>query len=89
MYIYLLHFHNPIHPNRTTQHYLGFAKDLDERIREHRRGRGSRLTQVAYERNITFTVAEVWQGDRTLERLIKRQKNSRRFCPICNRQILS
>ena len=85
MYVYLLHFNKPINPNRSTQHYLGFAKDLDERIREHRWGKGSRLTQVAYERDITFKVAEVWKGDRSFERQMKRQKNSRRFCPICNR----
>jgi predicted GIY-YIG superfamily endonuclease len=37
MYVYLLHFNKPINPNRPTQHYLGFTKDLDERIREHRK----------------------------------------------------
>ncbi|MCP6760014.1 MAG: endonuclease [Fischerella sp. CENA71] len=32
MYVYLLHFHKLINPNRPAQHYLGFAKELDERI---------------------------------------------------------
>lgn len=50
----------------------------------HRLGRGARLCEVAKERGITFKVAEVWMGDRSLERQLKRQKNSRRFCPICN-----
>ncbi len=83
MYVYLLHFNKPINPNRPTQHYLGFTKDLDERIREHRKGKGARLTQVALEQEISFKVAEVWRGDRSLEKQLKRQKNHRRFCPIC------
>lgn len=29
------------------------------------------------------TLAEVWFGDRRLERQLKRQKNSPKFCPIC------
>jgi len=82
--VYLLHFNRRINPTRPTQHYLGYAKDLDERIREHRLGRGARLCQVAKERGITFRLAEVWIGDRCLERTLKRQKNSRRFCPICH-----
>ncbi|HAZ43002.1 MAG TPA: endonuclease [Cyanobacteria bacterium UBA11369] len=91
--VYLLHFNQRINPNRPTQHYLGYAKDLDQRIRNHRLGRGARLCEVAKERGITFKVAEVWSGVReaccfatyrSLERQLKRQKNSRRFCPICN-----
>lgn len=58
MWVYLLHFHAPISPSRTTQHYLGWTLDLDDRIWKHRRGRGSRLCQVALERGIKFTVAE-------------------------------
>ncbi|MGB7890943.1 MAG: hypothetical protein WCF82_03320, partial [Microcoleus sp.] len=66
--------------------------DLDERIRNHRWDRGARLCEdrgarlcgVAKKRGITFKVAEVWSGDRSLERQLKRQKNSRRFCPMCN-----
>lgn len=84
--VYLLHFNQRINPTRPAQHYLGSAKELDIRLREHRLGKGSRLCQVAKEREITFRVAEVWQGDKSLERQLKRQKNSRRFCPICNAQ---
>lgn len=57
---------------------------MEERICNHRRDRGARLSAVAKERGITFKVAEVWSGDRSLEPQLKRQKNSRRFCPICN-----
>jgi predicted GIY-YIG superfamily endonuclease len=82
--VYLLHFNQRINPSRLTQHYLGYTNDFEERICHHRRDRGARVCAVAKERGITFKVAEVWSGDRSLERQLKRQKNSRRFCPICN-----
>lgn len=83
--IYLLHFRQPISARHTCQHYLGYTTDLDERIRDHRRGKGSRLCAVAREKEISFTVAEVLPGDRHTERQLKAQKNTRRYCPICNR----
>ncbi|MCU0547272.1 MAG: hypothetical protein MUE44_34795 [Oscillatoriaceae cyanobacterium Prado104] len=82
-YVYLLHFSKPITPGRPAQHYLGWASDLDDRIRKHRNGKGSRLCQVAKERGISFELAEVWKGDRALERKLKQNKNSPKICPIC------
>lgn len=82
-YVYILHFKRPISPNHTTQHYTGFAVDIDQRIREHRKGKGSRLCTVAKERQIPFVLAELLLGERSLERQIKRQKNGKKFCPIC------
>ncbi|MGL5064718.1 MAG: hypothetical protein ACRC62_32445 [Microcoleus sp.] len=83
--VYLLHFSRPINPSRPAQHYLGWSNDLDKRLRKHRKGTGSRLCAVARERGITFVLAEVWAGGRALESRLKRQHNSRKFCPICNR----
>ena len=83
-YVYLLHFDRPIAPGRhTTQHYIGFAADLAARIQEHSTGHGARLTQVAMERGIRFTVARLWWGDRGLERRLKERKDAPRLCPIC------
>lgn len=82
--VYLLHFHQPISPNHTAQHYLGFAYDLERRIQQHRQGRGARLCEVAAERGIDFTLARVWIGDRCLERQLKRRKSSPRLCPFCS-----
>lgn len=82
--VYLIHFHEPIAPGRhTCQHYLGSAKHLRDRIAEHRAGRGARLTQVAIERGIAFTVVRTWEGGRHLERQLKNRKNGFRLCPIC------
>lgn len=80
--VYLLHFDRPISPKHTCQHYIGSAEDLETRIAEHRAGRGARLTQVAAQRGIQFTVVRTWPGGRTLERKLKDQ-HGRRLCPIC------
>jgi predicted GIY-YIG superfamily endonuclease len=84
MQVYLLHFQSPISPSHTTQHYIGWAEDLESRITAHRNGRGARLCQVAKERGISFTVVRTWQGDRKLERQLKNRKNAPRLCPVCN-----
>lgn len=82
MAVYLLHFEQKLHH---AQHYLGSSDKLDERIEKHRKGSGARLVRVFAEREIGFTVARTWpDGDRGLERALKRQKNGPRLCPICN-----
>jgi len=78
--VYLIHFDEPYEHAR---HYIGFSKNFNKRMLEHAAGTGSRLMQVVTEAGITWRVAEVWYGDRYLERRFKRQKNSARFCPIC------
>ena len=86
MTVYLLHFAQPIAPGRhTAQHYLGFTDDLEQRLADHRAGRGARLTEVAKERGIPFYVVGLWPGGRDVESALKRQHNGRRLCPICNR----
>ncbi|MBE9178628.1 endonuclease [Oculatella sp. LEGE 06141] len=81
---YLLHFDRPISDRHTAQHYLGYSDNIENRITQHERGHGSRLCQVAKERDIGFIVAREWIGDRSLERQLKRQKNTPRLCWICN-----
>lgn len=83
--VYLLHFSDPIAPGRhTARHYLGFADDLGPRVNAHRHGHGARFTEVARERGLTFIVARTWDGDRKLERQLKRRKCGPKLCPICN-----
>jgi predicted GIY-YIG superfamily endonuclease len=81
--VYLLHFDSPISENHTTQHYIGYADDVNARIKEHKAGHGARLTQVANERGIGFEVVRIWEGDRKYERQLKNRKNAPRLCPIC------
>ncbi len=88
MYVYLLHFSRPINPTRPARHYLGSTIDIDERLRQHRKGQGSRLCEVAKERGISFQLAELFiDADyRQLERTFKRRRNHPKLCPICSKQ---
>jgi predicted GIY-YIG superfamily endonuclease len=79
--VYLLHFAEKLHH---AQHYLGSADDLEARLACHRSGNGARLMEVINEHGIPWQLARTWPGDRTLERRLKRRKEGRRLCPICN-----
>jgi predicted GIY-YIG superfamily endonuclease len=82
--VYLLHFNSPISDKHTSQHYIGWAKDLSKRLEHHRSGTGSRFCAIAAERNISFIVSATWEDqDKNFERLLKNRKNAKRLCPIC------
>jgi hypothetical protein len=81
--VYLEHLDQPLCHAR---HYLGWTAEEtpDARHRQHVRGVGARMLQVANERGITYGVARTWPGARDLERRLKGQHNSPRLCPICS-----
>ncbi len=79
--IYLLHLDRKVADH--AGHYLGWSRDLDQRLAAHRKGTGARLMEVCAERGINFTLARTWNGDRHLERKLKRRKAAPRLCPIC------
>ncbi|SRR5260370_893601 len=85
--IYLLHFNEAIgpdgNPRNQAMHYTGWARSLDARLYYHARGKGARLTQVAVERGIGWTLARTWCGTRSKERELKNQGGASRRCPIC------
>ena len=87
---YLLHFSEPIPRDQRgmVQHYLGSAKNLSKRIREHESGTraAGRLPQVFKERGIGFVVARTWTGGRDVERKLKNRKNAPRLCTVCRQQ---
>jgi hypothetical protein len=64
------------------KHYTGFTTDLEERLEDHRAGRGARLTQVLAERGIGWVLADVHPGNQDIERLLKQHSATRR-CPVC------
>ena len=79
--VYLLHFDRSY---RHALHYIGFTQNLDQRLADHRAGRGSPLIAAAIADGIDFQLAAIWEGDRHDERRLHRQKNTRaRLCPIC------
>ena len=85
--VYLIHFNQPIgnpdNPRGQAQHYLGYTDDLESRLAAHRAGNGARLMEVLRERGIEWELVRTWEGGRDLERKLKNQHNSPRFCPIC------
>jgi predicted GIY-YIG superfamily endonuclease len=88
--VYLLHFSAPLDnaENRRAlaSHYIGWAVDLDSRLRQHRAGRGAAITRAAVERGIAFEVVATWPGDWLLERRLKALKATPRLCPICGKR---
>jgi predicted GIY-YIG superfamily endonuclease len=81
MSVYILHLQTPL---KHAHHYVGFAKNVDERIAHHRNGTGARFTQVCNELGITYEVARVFKGKgRNFERKLKNTNNTKRYCPIC------
>lgn len=81
--LYLLHFAPPY---KHARHYLGYAVDIDRRVREHLAcgGRSSPLVRAAIGVGSTVTVARIFAGaDRRRERSIKRAGGLGRSCPIC------
>jgi len=86
--VYLIHFDRPIgdldNPLGQAQHYLGFTEDLEARLEVHRTGNGSAIMAAVKDQGVGWQLVRTWPGDRSLERKLKAQHNSRRFCPICN-----
>jgi len=78
--IYLLHLDKPL---RHAKHYIGLADDLAARLERHTEGHGARMLAVCRERGITWRCVRTWQGDRKLERWLKRKKAAPTLCPVC------
>jgi predicted GIY-YIG superfamily endonuclease len=78
--VYLLHFDQPY---QHAQHYLGYTDDIDQRMATHRAGNGARLMEVIGQAGINWRLARTWEGDKELERQLKRRHNSPQLCPIC------
>jgi len=78
---YLIHLDRPL---AHASHYVGFSNNILRRLLEHRSGVGSPLLRACNDYGISWRVVRVWADGRGRERAIKRQKNSPRFCPVCN-----
>jgi predicted GIY-YIG superfamily endonuclease len=81
-HVYLIHFEERLHH---AGHYLGYSKMLTVRIWLHKINQGAKLIQAVNKAGIEWRVVRTWTVDsQELERLLKNQKNSPRYCPICN-----
>lgn len=79
--VYLIHFDQAL---AHAMHYLGYTKNLEERLQLHRAGRGARLMEVITQKGIPWKVVRTWPGGRDLERRLKQRGGHARICPICN-----
>jgi hypothetical protein len=68
---------------RQIQHW---TQNLPARLALHTEGRGARLVEVVLAQGIGFVLARTWDGDRFLERALKRRRMAPRYCPICRQQ---
>lgn len=81
MAVYLIHFDRKL---RHAQHYLGFADDVDKRLKRHRSNRGARLLAACNRLGIEWKCVRRWdEGDRAFERKLKGLKNAKSLCPVC------
>jgi hypothetical protein len=78
--VYLLHFDAPFGHAR---HYTGWASDLYGRLAHHGGPGGANLLQHVAKAGIGWQLARTWDGDRYLERRLKRRGGATRRCPIC------
>lgn len=81
--IYVLKLERPLgNAKHQAQYYVGYSKNkytLGLRIEHHRKGCGSSFTRAAVKQGIGFDVVLIMEGDRSVERKIKNQKNTKRF----------
>jgi hypothetical protein len=85
--VYLLHLSEPLSPDHTAQHYVGWTRNADtlrRRLGHHRAGSGARFLDVARERGVSSELVAVYRGDRHLERRFKRHGDCPKMCPVCS-----
>jgi putative endonuclease len=83
---YLIHFDEPI---GNAQHYLGFAPDLQGRMKKHRTNKGAKITAIANNRGIGYRVVRVWKVPEPFYKSEKYLKGlgAADLCPHCSRYI--
>lgn len=83
--VYLLHFSRPFGRGKSqAQHYIGFTRNLEDRVEDHTKGRGSKLIRLVTEEGTVITVAKVWKDvDATFEYRLKNRGGAKRICPVC------
>lgn len=77
--VYILEFSTEIgNQNHSAKYYIGYARDIDQRLNEHKKGLGAAITRYAVENDIEFKVIVTFPGqDRSFERKLKNRKNTK------------
>jgi predicted GIY-YIG superfamily endonuclease len=70
----------------TTRHYLGWARNIRQRIEHHRAGTSdSKFMRNVNAAGVPWTTTHLWLGaTRVDERRLKQQKKAWKLCPRCN-----
>lgn len=79
--VYLIHLSEKM---SHSQHYIGWANDVQGRLYHHRHNRGSRFLAAANQKGISYEIVRQWPGDKNFERQLKNRKKARLLCPICS-----
>lgn len=84
--VYLFHFNSPLgnlaNPRAQAQHYTGFSDDYEARIAKQLAGKGAKIVAAALAKGLIFEIYH-WPAPLASEKLIKRAKNTARYCPAC------
>lgn len=81
--VYVIHFERKYYH---AQHYIGWAKVLEPRIKRHRQGQGSRLLAHLNKIGIAWEVVFTKPGTGDDERAMKNRHKSSHFCPKCKKK---
>lgn len=52
-------------------------------MREHRNGKGARITAAFIKAGLTWVVARTWEATRGFEFELKKRGGAARLCPVC------
>jgi predicted GIY-YIG superfamily endonuclease len=77
---YVIHFHEKY---EHAEHYVGATYSLRKRLERHARGQGSPLLRACKEEGIIWTVSVLFTPGFETEQFLKRQNNTKRYCPLC------
>lgn len=78
--VYLIHFSRPY---KGARHYMGATADLDQRMIDHRAGRGASLLWALNKAGIRYRVVRRWRGLWLKEQQLKSRFTSAQLCPHC------
>ncbi len=77
--VYLVHLERAFEGCR---HYIGFTRNLDARMMQHRSGDGAQFLRRARAAGVDFDCVRTWKGTTSLERYAK-SRGARWLCPRC------
>src|SRR5258706_1605825 len=77
-------------PYKHAHHYIGYSANVAERISQNmsKSSKASPLIIAAINAGSIVTQTAEWEGDRTVERKLKRRGSAKQLCPVCRVEYL-